>query len=136
MQTPMKIACASQARVGDGLEAVAQKARQEEAGLDVVVVDASGGDPTQAMTCPPAAFLERRFLQDAHRCLSQEGLLIMNCVCRSQTVFDSAVSALQVRAAITHCMVKTYNGLRRCWISILTRSKSFEEVYHEIIDVS
>ena len=92
----------AQARVGDGLEAVAQRANQQEAGLDILIVDASGGDPSQAMTCPPAAFLERRFLQDAHRSLAQEGLLVMNCVCRSQTVFDSAVAALQVNAAFTH----------------------------------
>ncbi len=90
-----------QARVGDGLEAVAQRASQQEAGLDILIVDASGGDPSQAMTCPPAAFLERQFLQDAHRSLAQEGLLVMNCVCRSQPVFDSAVAALQVNAAFT-----------------------------------
>lgn len=54
------------------------------------------------MSCPPAVFLERQFLQDAHRSLAQEGLLVMNCVCRSQAIFDSAVAALQVNAAFTH----------------------------------
>ena len=88
--------CCAQARLGDGLEAVAERARAQESGLNVLVVDASGGDPSQAMTCPPAAFLEREFLDDAHRSLAREGLLVVNCVCRSAPVFDSAVAALQV----------------------------------------
>ena len=88
--------CCAQARLGDGLEAVAERARAQESSLDVLVVDASGGDPSQAMTCPPAAFLGREFLADAHRSLEREGLLVVNCVCRSAPVFDSAVVSLQV----------------------------------------
>ena len=88
--------CCAQARLGDGLEAVAEKARDQESGLDVLVVDASGGDPSQAMTCPPAAFLERRFLDDAHRSLGSDGLLVVNCVCRSEPIIESAVASLQV----------------------------------------
>ena len=88
--------CCVQARLGDGLAAMAERAGAREPGLDVLVVDASGGDPSQAMTCPPAAFLERAFLADAHRSLTQEGLLVVNCVCRSESVFDSAVASLQV----------------------------------------
>ena len=75
---------------------MAERARAQESGLDVLVVDASGGDPTQAMTCPPAAFLERDFLDNAHRSLAQEGLLVVNCVCRSEPIFNSAVASLQV----------------------------------------
>ena len=78
--------------------------------MDILIVDASGGDPSQAMTCPPAAFLERSFLRDAHSALRAEGLLVMNCVCRSQAVFDSAVSALQVISAAIPCVD---DGLQR-----------------------
>ncbi|CAK0783523.1 hypothetical protein CVIRNUC_006722 [Coccomyxa viridis] len=84
-----------EARLGDGLEAVAERSRAQESSLDVLVVDASGGDPSQAMTCPPAAFLDREFLANAHRSLAQEGLLVVNCVCRSAPVFNSAVASLQ-----------------------------------------
>ena len=58
------------------------------------------------MTCPPAAFVQRGFLQDAHRSLAPEGLLVMNCVCRSQAVFDSAVAALQVDHALHGSMYR------------------------------
>ena len=85
-----------QARAGDGLVAVAERASAGGPRLDILVVDASGTDPSQAMTCPPAAFLEQKFLHDAHEGLADSGLLMMNCVCRSQAVFDGAVFALQV----------------------------------------
>jgi len=102
MHVMLRLLCHVQARVGDGLEAVAERANQQGPPLDILVVDASGGDPSQAMTCPPKAFVEQAFLEDAHRSLGQEGLLIMNCVCRSQAVFDSAVRALQVGARLGH----------------------------------
>ena len=90
-----------QARAGDGLVAVAERASAGGPKLDILIVDASGTDPSQAMTCPPAAFLEQKFLHDARESLADSGLLIMNCVCRSQAVFDGAVSALQVWACRT-----------------------------------
>ncbi len=93
--------CATQARAVDGLVAVSERVSAEGPKLDILIVDASGTDPSQAMTCPPAAFLERRFLDNAHESLADSGLLIMNCVCRSKAVFDGAVSALQVRACCT-----------------------------------
>ncbi|CAL8464325.1 g3860 [Coccomyxa elongata] len=84
------------ARVGDGLEAVAELAHAPDAPtLDVLIVDAGSGDASLAMTCPPAAFLGERFLTDAHAAVRPDGLLIVNCVSRSAEAFSKATQALQ-----------------------------------------
>lgn len=113
-QAPLRASFLLQARVGDGLEAVSERASSQGPPLDILIVDASGGDPSQAMTCPPAAFLERGFLETAHRSLSAEGLLVMNCVCRSESVFDSAVSALQVDCFL-HMLKDHIHGLKQIY---------------------
>lgn len=63
--------------------------------LDVLIVDAGSGDPTLAMSCPPAAFLGARFLTDARAALRADGLLIVNCVSRSAEAFSTAIAAVQ-----------------------------------------
>lgn len=89
------------ARVGDGLEAVAELAHAPDAPtLDVLIVDAGSGDSSLAMTCPPAAFLGERFLADAHAAVRPDGLLIVNCVSRSADAFSKATQALQVETVI------------------------------------
>jgi hypothetical protein len=56
-------ACVLQARVGDGLAAVAELAADGQAPkLDVLVVDAGSGDPSLPMSCPPQPFIVRRLL--------------------------------------------------------------------------
>jgi hypothetical protein len=47
-----------QARVGDGLVAVADLARARPGRLDLLMVDAGADDASLAMSCPPAPFLQ------------------------------------------------------------------------------
>ena len=85
-----------QARVDDGLVAVAEAAKASPGSLDLLVVDAGSGDPSQAMSCPPAEFLHAGFLSQARELLKPGGLLIINCVTRAQSAFQSAVQAVRV----------------------------------------
>ncbi|KAK9806887.1 hypothetical protein WJX72_006435 [[Myrmecia] bisecta] len=111
------------ARVGDGLAAVAQYARSaqllSEAGptssisrptetsscmpqqrgprepLDVIIVDAGSGDASVAMSCPPAPFVQAEFLRHAKQALHPEGMLVMNCVSRTDTPYQEAVETIK-----------------------------------------
>lgn len=49
----------------------------------------------QAMSCPPAPFLESSFLQAARDALSPGGMLVFNCVSRSKKALASALASLQ-----------------------------------------
>lgn len=65
--------------------------------LHLIVVDASSGDASLAMTCPPAAFVEQGFLKDAAACLQPEGVLAVNFVTRSRDALTAAYNRLLVR---------------------------------------
>ena len=64
--------------------------------LDLLVVDAGSGDASVAMSCPPAPFLESRFLGQAKQVLRHGGMLAVNCVSRAAEPYTAAVKALQV----------------------------------------
>ena len=94
--------------MGDGLEAVAAAAQAQASSqqgttpsgqgrFDVIVVDASSGEASHAMSCPPAAFVQPTFLSQARFALRPGGMLIINCVTRLEEPFQAAVEALKVR---------------------------------------
>lgn len=64
--------------------------------LDLLVVDAGSGDASVPMSCPPAPFLESKFLGDAIQVLKPGGMLAVNCVSRAAEPYRAAVKALQV----------------------------------------
>ena len=86
-----------QARVDDGLAAVASLARESPGALDYLIVDAGADDASLAMSCPPAPFLEAGFLGAAAAALRRDGLLAVNCVARAYAPVQAAVRMLQVR---------------------------------------
>ncbi len=86
-----------QVHVGDGLEAIAKAAKVSPGSLDLLVVDAGSGDASLAMSCPPAEFLKAEFLHQAREVLKPGGLMVINCVTRAESAFQSAVQAVRVR---------------------------------------
>ena len=90
-----------QARVSDGLAAVAELACERPGSLDCLVVDAGADDAALAMSCPPPAFLGQGFLESAAAALHPGGLLALNCVARARAPLDAAARALQARCRLT-----------------------------------
>ena len=98
--------------MGDGLEAVAAAAQasvqqgstpRSQGQFDIIVVDASSGQASHAMSCPPAAFVQPAFLGHARSALRPGGMLVMNCVTRLEEPFQAAVRALKVRVCAWCC---------------------------------
>ena len=73
--------------------------------LDLLVVDAGSGDASVPMSCPPAPFLESRFLEHARQLLKPGGMLAVNCVSRAAEPYTAAVKALQV-GAVALCPIQ------------------------------
>jgi hypothetical protein len=76
--------------------AVAERSFRDPGSLDCLIVDAGTNDATLSMSCPPAPFLEPGFLRDAFKLLQPHGVLVVNCVTRSQATFNAAFEAVQV----------------------------------------
>lgn len=91
--------------------------------LHLLVVDAGSGDASVAMSCPPAPFLESRFLGHAKQVLRHGGMMAVNCVSRAAEPFKAAVKALQVGTS-GNCLISCWvlaigicsNCLMLCWL--------------------
>ena len=70
--------------------------QQHQRPVDVLIIDAGSGDASVPMSCPPPAFLEPAFLQQAKQVLSSAGMLVVNCVSRATQPYKDAIKALQV----------------------------------------
>ncbi|XP_067388574.1 eEF1A lysine and N-terminal methyltransferase isoform X1 [Emydura macquarii macquarii] len=82
--------------VSDGLDYVAELAAAEApARYDAVMFDVDSKDPTLGMSCPPAAFVEKSFLQKVRTILAPEGVFVLNLVCRDSLLKDSVLAALK-----------------------------------------
>ena len=79
--------------VGDGIKYIRDcRARSET--FDMVVVDASGSS-SESISCPPKAFLEIDFLEDLSHTLTEEGIMAVNIVSRSDKSFLEAADTLK-----------------------------------------
>uniref|UniRef100_A0A0P4W7I3 PABS domain-containing protein n=1 Tax=Scylla olivacea TaxID=85551 RepID=A0A0P4W7I3_SCYOL len=67
--------------VCDGLDYI-RRAAEEGSKFGAILFDVDSKDTSVGLSCPPASFLHPSFLQDVSRCLVEEGLLIVNLVCR------------------------------------------------------
>ena len=64
--------------------------------MEIMIVDAGGEDNESGMSCPPQSFVSEAFLSDAHKCLTQSGLLVINFVARSAKAYKTALEAVKM----------------------------------------
>ena len=111
---------ASQPGCSGQVKSAAQPEESEK--LHLIVVDASSGDASLAMTCPPAAFIEQGFLKDVVACLRPEGVLAINFVTRSRDALTAAYQTLLVHLPATlACSLSHWKSACRDIDSMLQR---------------
>ncbi|KAM6165623.1 eEF1A lysine and N-terminal methyltransferase isoform 3-T3 [Erethizon dorsatum] len=82
--------------IADGLDYVTSLAGGEaRTHYDVIMFDVDSKDPTLGMSCPPPAFVEQLFLQKVKSILTDEGVFILNLVCRDLGLKDSVLAGLR-----------------------------------------
>jgi len=52
---------------------------------DIIILDVDSKNISSGMSCPPEAFLENKFLLKLSTILSEQGMLQLNLVCRSES---------------------------------------------------
>ena len=72
------------------------KSRFQESAVDIMMVDAGGEDNESGMSCPPHGFVSDAFLSDAHKCLTETGLLVINFVARSVRAYKTAMETVKM----------------------------------------
>jgi spermidine synthase len=77
--------------IDDGIKFVCETTNNYKA----ILIDVDSKDPSTAIRCPPAPFLDNEFLKKLKLRLTENGLFILNFVCRDATVGDSTVGQLK-----------------------------------------
>ncbi|CAL4094377.1 unnamed protein product, partial [Meganyctiphanes norvegica] len=80
--------------VEDGLLYIC-KAAEEALKFKAIMFDVDSKDSSIGLSCPPKAFIEKQFLEKVASCLSLEGILIINLVCRDEKLKSSIVAEVK-----------------------------------------
>ncbi|KAM5148382.1 eEF1A lysine and N-terminal methyltransferase isoform 2-T2 [Mantella aurantiaca] len=80
--------------LADGLVHIKDLADKEKAVHDVVMFDVDSKDTSLGMSCPPPAFVEKSFLQKVHKILKNDGVFILNLVCRDAALKRKVMSVI------------------------------------------
>ncbi|XP_070177056.1 eEF1A lysine and N-terminal methyltransferase-like isoform X2 [Littorina saxatilis] len=79
--------------ITDGLDFIAKLAQKDEK-QDVVMFDVDSKDSSIGLSCPPPAFVTPEFLKTTADTLGDEGVFVLNCVCRDASLQKSIVERI------------------------------------------
>ncbi|KAG8555837.1 hypothetical protein GDO81_017834 [Engystomops pustulosus] len=80
--------------LADGLVHINDLAGKGKSLYDVVMFDVDSKDSSLGMSCPPPAFVEKPFLQKVHRILKDNGIFILNLVCRDPDLKGKVIKTI------------------------------------------
>ncbi|XP_044158036.1 eEF1A lysine and N-terminal methyltransferase [Bufo gargarizans] len=81
--------------LADGLSHINDLAEKGKASYDVVMFDVDSKDTSLGMSCPPPAFVEKKFLQNVHKILKDDGIFILNLVCRDPVLKKKVINSIR-----------------------------------------
>uniref|UniRef100_A0A1I8MCI7 eEF1A lysine and N-terminal methyltransferase homolog n=1 Tax=Musca domestica TaxID=7370 RepID=A0A1I8MCI7_MUSDO len=80
--------------IEDGLEYLKNVSEQGQT-FDAILFDVDSKDLTLGMSCPPPAFMSNEVLTNLKTILSENGLFILNLVCRDESLRDKTIDDLK-----------------------------------------
>lgn len=80
-------------KVEDGLEFL-RRAAGENRRFDVILFDVDSKDSSLGISCPPKQFIEDDTLNNVKECLEENGLFVLNLVCRDDELKATIISTL------------------------------------------
>lgn len=79
--------------VADGLEYL-KSAREGRRKYDAILFDVDSKDASLGISCPPKQFIEEGTLDDVKECLEDDGIFVLNLVCRDDELKASIIKTL------------------------------------------
>lgn len=79
--------------VADGLEYL-RKAEEDKRKFDAILFDVDSKDSSLGISCPPKQFIEEETLNRVKECLEEEGIFVLNLVCRDDQLKEGIVATL------------------------------------------
>jgi spermidine synthase len=111
--------------IDDGLRFL--KGSDERQKFKSIVFDVDSKDSSVGISCPPAAFLEPEILESLKKVLDENGVFILNLVCRDENLRTTIIATLKEKFAsvysfkldedvneIFYCFHKECDGFLKC----------------------
>ncbi|XP_073427632.1 eEF1A lysine and N-terminal methyltransferase [Dendrobates tinctorius] len=80
--------------LADGLAHINELAEIGNVPYDVIMFDVDSKDSSLGMSCPPPAFVEKKFLQSVQKILKNDGIFILNLVCRDPVLKKKVINTI------------------------------------------
>ena len=80
--------------IADGIKFL-QESANKEVKFDAILFDVDNKDVSLGMSCPPKQFVEDSVLQMVAKCLSNDGLFILNLVIRNKALRQGVIDGLK-----------------------------------------
>lgn len=80
--------------ISDGIKFLDDNANEEKL-FDAILFDVDSKDASAGMSCPPKQFLENSVLSNVSKCLKEDGLFILNLVCRNKELRPNVLTDLK-----------------------------------------
>uniref|UniRef100_A0A336LKZ2 CSON009529 protein n=1 Tax=Culicoides sonorensis TaxID=179676 RepID=A0A336LKZ2_CULSO len=119
--------------IEDGLEYIKRAAKAPEIQkLDDILFDVDSKDPSVGMSCPPEAFLSKEIIDAVKLLLKDDGLFILNLVCRDDKLREKVKAGLrnQFTSMCSFKLEEDLNEIIYCCKSLIDETewkKNFEK---------
>ncbi|XP_073499235.1 eEF1A lysine and N-terminal methyltransferase [Phyllobates terribilis] len=80
--------------LSDGLAHINELAEKGNVPYDVIMFDVDSKDSSLGMSCPPPAFVEKKFLKNVQKILKDDGIFILNLVCRDPVLKKTVINTI------------------------------------------
>ncbi|XP_063984530.1 eEF1A lysine and N-terminal methyltransferase homolog isoform X2 [Diachasmimorpha longicaudata] len=80
--------------ISDGIKFLEDTAKKGKK-FDAILFDVDSKDSSVGMSCPPKQFLENSVLKNVSKCLSENGLFVLNLVCRNKELRPGVLNELK-----------------------------------------
>lgn len=121
--------------VADGIDYI-EKLAKEGVKYNAIMVDVDAKDSSMGLSCPPRSFLERSFLEKIASCLSSEGLMILNLVCRDHKLKPVVLEDVKAVFSTVLCqqIPEEVNCILFCANSLPDLKQKWEKGLHLVND--
>ena len=116
----------------DGLKYIKELALEEKNAdgndsYDIIMFDVDSKDSRIGMSCPPKPFVELEFLLLVNKCLTYNGIFVLNITCRDPTLRTEVVNDIKTAfdgELLSYRIPQEVNEIFLCWKTSVPEMKS------------
>ena len=123
--------------IDDGLEYLKKEAKNEKC-YQSILFDVDNKDSTVGMGCPPKQFLDTEVLENVKALIGNEGLFVLNLVCRDEELRNTVICDLKksFNTIYSYKLDEELNEILYCQNSATLKINLIEKSAHQLQAIS